>query len=129
MLSTWSTISCTARLTRFTLVARPIRTLVITSRVTATPWEYTRLAASSLPAPSRPGLLDRLARSISSADTPARAETLRQLVEPLLRLLLLGEAEQQAQEDLPLAPFDLAWIRSAPISNARSMARIWLNEA
>ena len=38
MLSTWSTMSCTARLTRLTLVARPSRAPVITSLVTATPW-------------------------------------------------------------------------------------------
>jgi hypothetical protein len=39
LFSTWSTMSWTARFTRFTLVARPMRTLVITSLVTATPWE------------------------------------------------------------------------------------------
>ena len=38
LLSTWSTIICTARFTFLAPLARPIRMLVITSRVTATPW-------------------------------------------------------------------------------------------
>ena len=44
------------------------------------------------------GALDLQARH------PAGAEPLGQLVEPLLRLAPLGQAEQQAEEDLPLAP-------------------------
>ena len=46
LLSTWSTIPCTARFTRFTLALRPIRTLFTTSFVTATERSYVRFATS-----------------------------------------------------------------------------------
>ncbi len=62
--------------------------------------------------------------------TPAARQPLEQLLEALVRLAALEQAQQQAQEDLPLAPVGRGVDRGAPpIAKARSMVRMWLNEA